>query len=172
MNSQKKFGVFILNNKRENVVAETEFFPSQELCPGIPISTPLTFPFQNNQVMMVLDKNNWWNPLGGHIEKNETWEEALIREALEEGGVDIADNLIFGYIKINRISGSNTYPSVTQIPMTQSVIIKYHYNWIKMETKDRRLFSIEEAIRVLSERGDNQQMLQIFSYMIKNKVNK
>ena len=118
---------------------------------------------------MVFDKNNWWNPLGGHIEENETWEQALIREAFEEGGVDISKNRIFGYIRVEKISGNcGVYPPITQIPMTRSVITKFHDNWTKMETSDRRFFSITEALTALSERGDNQQMLQIFSYLTKS----
>ncbi len=38
--------------------------------------------------MLTLDKNGWWNPLGGHIEKKEAWrevpEQSLIREFKEE----------------------------------------------------------------------------------------
>lgn len=50
---------------------------------------------------VVLTRNHrGWEMLGGHIETNETIEEALLRECLEEGGFTPETYRLFGYRRI------------------------------------------------------------------------
>lgn len=46
--------------------------------------------FNNDKVLLVLhSKLKKWLPLGGHIDPNETFDQAMIREAKEESNLDI-----------------------------------------------------------------------------------
>ncbi len=58
----------------------------------------------NEEDKVVLANNE---PLGGHLENNETIEEALKRECLEEGGMKLLKWKYFGYYKITQ---KNTAP--------------------------------------------------------------
>lgn len=162
------FSTYILIN--DNLVSKTLFYPSKKLPSMFPISTPFTFPFLDDKVCLAYDKMSWWNPLGGHIDHNETWKEALKREAKEEAGVTIINLLIVGYILVERIAGKSDlkYPSKTIIPITLSRILDYSSKWKRKETKRRKLFSIENAQRVFKKRKDNNQMLEIFKYVVIN----
>ncbi len=47
--------------------------------------------FHENLVLLILHKKlNMWLPVGGHIEKDETPDDAIIREAKEETNLDIS----------------------------------------------------------------------------------
>ncbi len=49
-----------------------------------------TFIFHEERVLLILHRKlNMWLPVGGHIEKDETPDDAIIREAKEETNVDI-----------------------------------------------------------------------------------
>ena len=53
---------------------------------------------ENNEVVII---NN--EPLGGHLENNETPVDTIKREALEEGGFEISKAKYFGFYKITQI---------------------------------------------------------------------
>lgn len=155
---------YILKSKPN--ISMAVFVPSLELANHLPISTPFTFPFKDKSVVLALDKMGWWNPAGGHMEKGETWEQTLVREAKEETGIQITDIKIAGYIKIEKLKGSNSkYPPVSIIPITTSKVVTYYDNWIPMETKQRKIFSIKQAKKMLGLRADNHQMLDVFNYI-------
>lgn len=170
MIKQNSFSTYIL--KKGKMKASTVFFPDENL-PNLPITTPFTFPFLNNKVCLSLDKMGWWNPLGGHIEPDETWEEALKREAWEEAGAEIKNIRVVGYVKIEHFPESEIgiYPKVSLLPITVSTINEYLEEWKSMETKERGLFLYDGAIELLGKRTDNNQMLEIFSYIINNNKN-
>lgn len=149
-----------------STISRAVFFPSIELANNTPVSTPFTFPFKEKNVVLALDKMNWWNPVGGHIERDETWKDTLVREAKEEAGIDIVDISVVGYIKIERLRGDNQkYPPISIIPITTSRVIKYQDKWTPMETKKRGLFKINHAKKMLRLRSDNGQMAEIFDYI-------
>lgn len=56
---------------------------------------------EKNRVVLM---NN--EPLGGHIEPNESIEEALKREVLEEGGMELSEWKPYGYYKIIQKEGA------------------------------------------------------------------
>lgn len=165
---KKQYSLYTLKNG--DVRAETLFFPSDKVPVGIPISTPLTFPFQDSKVYLCLDKTGWWNPLGGHINKGETWQEAVTREAREEAGVIINDIRTVGHIHVRH--STNTidpkHPPESIIPITVSKVVKYLSNWKKHETRERGIFTPKEAVELFKKRQDNNQMLEIFKYVINN----
>lgn len=58
----------------------------------------------NNEILLGYCNNNYQLP-GGHVEKNETYEECLIRELMEETGINLnskIDNLVLKIIYMNK----------------------------------------------------------------------
>jgi len=162
------FPTYIINGR--NFRARTDFVPGYQLPEKIPISTPLTFPiFQTDQFLLALDKNDWWNAVCGHQEKGESWIDTLVRETMEEVGAEIDRNTIkyFGSIMVKQIfsQGKQQYPSVTQIPVTTSQVIKIYPDWQPLETKVRKLTGREDALRLLAQREDNGLLRTIFQYV-------
>lgn len=159
-----KFSTYTLNTSISKV--EFVFIPSRSL-PDLPISTPFTFPKYGTKYMLSLDKMGWWNPLGGHIDSNESWEQALVREAYEEAGVTIKDITVFGYVLATTIekTAETKYPERCILPFTYSNIINIDSNWTPRETTCRSLLYVEEILEKLKLRDDSNQMYEIFSYL-------
>ncbi len=165
-----KFSKYLINNDERK--ASFQFVASDKLPSEIPISTPFTFPFIGTKVVLCLDKNNWWNPLGGHMEKGENYKDTIFRESMEEAGVLISKESIkvIGYIKnINtRNSPSSEYQAENIIPITTSSVVSVDSQWKPLETFERGLFSFKDALNLMSIRNDNHQMLEILEFIVKN----
>lgn len=160
---KKVFSEYILNNGDSKASA---IFCPDTVLPNIVVTTPFTFPLKDNSVYLCLDKMNWWNPLGGHIEKGESWKEALKRESIEEAGVEIKKIKLVGYILIKQLGKSKKYPPLSILPITTSLVKNYNDKWNKMETKKRGKFNFTEALELFKQRDDNNQMFEIFKYII------
>jgi len=148
------------------VVTEYTFVESDSLPEDIPVSTPFTFPFVGSDVVLELDKQDWWNPPGGKLEPGESWEQAVKRETREEVGVEIDQLAVIGYV-LAKSSGDLSqakFPAVTMLPFTISFVTKIDSGWTPRETKARKIFTQSEATKVLSVRPDAQQMQRIFEY--------
>lgn len=81
----------------ENVSWEfyiAEDFPPEELCSAV-----FCLALHDDKVVLTRTKRGW-EMLGGHLEPGETVEEALFREAHEEGGYTPEQYKFFGYRKI------------------------------------------------------------------------
>lgn len=154
-------------SKKSGIVTRFSFIPATELPKDLCITTPFTFAIDSvNNYMLTKDKNGWWNPLGGHVDKGETWITALERESLEEGGIEISNIEIFGYVLAETLEGSNDqYPRTSILPFTHSKIRKIDTSWKPLETFERRLFSRSGASEVFLKREDNRQMYHIFKYL-------
>ena len=168
----KKFSVYTIRKGKNK--ANAQFYPSSNLPKGTPITTPFTFPFlSKKKVVLAKDKMGWWNPVGGHIEEGESWQEALKRESLEEAGVKITDIIIFGYVLIKQTKQKIIrYPDISVLPFTWSKVDQYISNWTNMETRGRKTCSIEKARKLFKLRSDNNQMLEIFDYLVKCRASK
>lgn len=169
LSTKGNFVKYKLYNKRKKVVALTKFIPNfGKYETRLPTTAPLTFPFLNNRVMLTLDKNSWWNPLGGHVEKGESWEDTLVREAVEEAGVKIDKIVPIGFIKTKIISRNepNTYPVLSQMPIAISTVKAIKNKWKPRETLQRKLCSINKALDLLKTRADNEQIWQVFSFAL------
>lgn len=153
--------------KTKKFEVETQFTTDLGLIDTLPISTPFTFAIYKDMLVLAYDKNGWWNPLGGHIEKNETWKEALKREAQEEAGVVINDIKHIGNIVATHVGGTlpTKYPAVSILPITMAKVEEIH-NWLPRETSKRGLFDGLGAAFVLGQRTDNSQILEIFQQHI------
>ena len=88
---------YLEGNWSENISWEfylSDFLPQRELCTAV-------FVLLKHKGKIVLTKTHrGWEMPGGHIEKNETLEEALQREVIEETGAQINRFKLIGYRKI------------------------------------------------------------------------
>lgn len=167
-----KYSEYIIS--KNNWKSTFQFIEGDKLPPNIPISTPFTFPFIGEKIVLCFDKNNWWNPLGGHMENGETYQDAIIREADEEAGVCISRPTIriLGYIK-NLNTGApplSQYPPVNILPITASFVAKVKQNWKPLETHARGLFTPDSALGLMNKRSDNHQMLEILRYVVDDHI--
>lgn len=64
----------------------------------------------------------------------------------------------------------NKYPLKSILPITTSSVRKYIKNWTKSETQDRGKFDFIEALELFKLRDDNNQMFEIFEYIINKKT--
>ncbi|KKP65498.1 MAG: hypothetical protein UR61_C0020G0007 [candidate division WS6 bacterium GW2011_GWE1_34_7] len=154
-----------------DVLAQTIFVPEQNFDLKL-VSTPLVFPFLEEKVMLTLDKTGFWNPLGGHMKKGETIEKTLLRESLEEAGVEIGNIEYIGYIEFTtlefRSEKSKNYPKKSHLPIAIADIVNLLQNWTPLETQERKIMSTKDALQKLKIRTDNNQMFDIFMFILKN----
>ncbi|MFA7628106.1 MAG: NUDIX domain-containing protein [Candidatus Dojkabacteria bacterium] len=152
-----------LQNK-EHDIFYSRFHLSKKLPKDILITSAFTFPIKGNSILLILDKKDFWNPPGGHVEKNESIEECIKRETLEEGGVEIKDIKPLGYLEIEITKNkSHRYPQRTIMPITYSQITKVDETWKAIEAKERRFVTYDEGLKLFKERDDQKQMFLIFS---------
>lgn len=72
----------------------TSVLPPADLCSAV-----MCVAIRDNKVILARSERGW-GMLGGHIEGDETFEETLYREALEEGGFIIDSHTLFAVRKI------------------------------------------------------------------------
>ncbi len=96
-----------------------------------------------------------WEMLGGHIEKNETIEQTLFREALEEGGFKIDRYKLFGYRKITSKkptideSRGIQYPfPISYMPHYVAISDSEPQKCFGEECFDNKLFELDEIRRL------------------------
>ena len=117
---------YIKKDNKTGTEVEFKFIPSSVIPLDIPLSTPLTFAFAGQNVLLVKKRlNDWWDVVGGKIEKNESYIETIKREALEEGGVEIDNIILIGYVLATNIGAFNPkFAQRTVLPVTISFIKK------------------------------------------------
>lgn len=144
-----------------------QFVETKVLPNDIPITTPFTFSFIGDQVVLANDIKVGWNALGGKVEQGERWEDALKRESYEEAGIYISNIEVVGYIlaiKEGDLTNSK-FPAKSIMPVTISFVEKVEHNWTPMDTSSRGLFKFREAQELLSNRSDGTQMSEIFNFV-------
>jgi len=155
----------VYTKKETDSSIDFQFIESDELPADMPVSTPMNFVFIGSELVLVLDKNSWWGPVCGKIEHGENWEEALIRETEEEVGVEVSSFNLCGYVVCNNYSSDN-FPPKTVLPVCYSFFDKINFDWTPNETRDRGLFSQLQSKNKFKNRGDNNQILEIFSFIL------
>ncbi len=156
---------FIKENN--GVKTEFEFFLSGDggLDDNLPVSTPITFAFIGQNLILLEKDNDWWDVPGGKIESGETWKNALKREALEEAGILIDDIDVVGYIKAKN-SGESKFDKENILPVTISFVKEVKNTPLASEVVQRQALKRSEAKELLNKRGDNGQLSEVFDYVI------
>ena len=154
--------------EKDDVKTEYEFIKGRHLPENLPISASLTFAFIGQNLVIVQKENGWWDIIGGKVEGEETWTESLKREAGEEAGVLIDNIEVVGYVHVKN-SGNleNTkFAPENIMPVTTSFVKKVQHDWQKIETLKRDALQKDEVRKLFKERGDNNQLLDIFEYIL------
>ncbi|HSX35472.1 MAG TPA: NUDIX domain-containing protein [Patescibacteria group bacterium] len=79
--------------------SRVEFFTAT-VPPALPVSAVKVYVFRGNDLLLANIASRGWDLPGGHIEANETPEQALTRELKEETGASIESSKLIGYLKI------------------------------------------------------------------------
>ncbi len=154
--------------ENNGVKTEYSFFEASSLPERVPISTPITFAFIGQNLVIVKKRNGWWDVVGGKIEEGETWEDALKREAYEEAGIFIDHIEIVGYVLVkNSGNESNfTFPKENIIPVTFSFVKEVDYKWEPRETLERDALQKDEVRKLFKLRLDNDQLHDIYNIVL------
>jgi 8-oxo-dGTP pyrophosphatase MutT (NUDIX family) len=137
---------------------------------GMPISAVLGFVFVGDSLVVIKNKNLQWDIVGGKIENNENWVEALERETYEEAGVFINVQTIemVGYFKCENSDDviSDVYPKLSAMPVCICYASGVDFKWTKRETFERAMLSIDKVRERFQEtRADNGQLLAVLNYV-------
>lgn len=71
--------------------------PTVETDPSILLGGVHSFCFYNDKLVIVRNRDSEWTPPGGSLEKDETYEEASIREVKEESNMKVIHQECIGY---------------------------------------------------------------------------
>jgi len=76
---------------------------------------------EEGEILIVNTVGNWQLP-GGKPEENESWEETLIREAIEEADVEIEDIMPVGYQYVSEIKDGQNGETFTQLRFLAKIL--------------------------------------------------
>ncbi len=160
----------------KNVKYSSLFKESGSVPYGLHITAVLSVPILNNKVFLVRQsKNGWWDIPGGHIEKDESWRDAVNRELKEEAGITVDHHQIIGYFEVLStqvdMDVKQVYPSPSIILVTLSFVQKYIPDWKKpKDILSREVVSFKELDQYVGKREDNNQLSNILLFA-RNRLN-
>jgi len=145
--------------------SRVEFFPAT-LPPDLPVSAVKAYVFRDSNLLLANIASRGWDLPGGHIEANETPEEALVRELREETGASAESFKLIGYLKITNEQENEhnkKYPK-------ESCILVYKGYGAKIDTKhgfeleasESRFIPLEELPHV--HHDWNEAKAQVVAY--------
>jgi len=136
------------------------------------------FIFDNDKVLLIHHKKlNMWLPPGGHIDKDETPDEALLREIKEELGIDVEilnKNELQVEGKIKKQLATPIYANVHDVGNHDHCCLFYlcqlknnTINVNKNELNDFKWFSIEDLTKDIISSAVRNQALKAFEILEK-----
>ena len=77
---------------------------------NLPVTAVKCYLIKDNNILLVKDNKRGWDVPGGHVEKDESPENALIREMEEEAGCRIRNIILIGYLHCHQLKKNLKYP--------------------------------------------------------------
>ena len=126
-----------------------EFYRDTQIPKRDLITSVFVFAFLGDQILFTKHRDRGWDIPGGHIERNETPEDALKREVYEETCAKLKNIRAFGYFKIVL---SEFNPAILNYPFPESYLLLYigHVDSLdpfvaEYETQARKFFPPAET---------------------------
>ena len=150
----------------ENNSTEVMFHPANTL-PNNPdnITSVMGAVFNDGNLLLTKPIRGWGLP-GGHIEDNESPEECLRRECIEEAGVEIGNLKLIGYWKtkkLKKLESNKIYPDEGFQLLYIANAIKVN-DFVPMHEVSERMFIPAEEVRNIHHNYDNFE--EILKYVI------
>ena len=149
----------------DNNSTEVMFHPANTL-PNNPdnITSVMGAVFNDGNLLLTKPIRGWGLP-GGHIEDNESPEECLRRECIEEAGVEIGNLKLIGYWKtkkLKKLESNKIYPDEGFQLLYIADAIKVN-DFVPMHEVSERMFIPTEEVRNIHHNYDNFE--EILNYI-------
>lgn len=122
----------------------------------------------SNKKLLLVDIPRGWDIPTGHVDENESPEQALIREVMEEAEIIVKSAIVLGYLKSLKIkenSRNSMYPKLSAILIYGSRNFRITYPFKgKFESRGRKFFSFNEVENI--HKYWSPMMKAIFTYAL------
>jgi 8-oxo-dGTP diphosphatase len=126
--------------------SRVEFIPTNTFDVDLPVTTVKVYAIEDGQLLLTKVGRGWDLP-GGHIEKGETPEDALVREIQEEAGGKIGTIKLIGYLKITNVKENDLnrrYPKVSCTLVYAGSGLDLGDGPLEFEATERKLVPFDE----------------------------
>ena len=134
-------------------VNENTVFPKKES-----LSAVFLIALDGSKILAIKNERGWDIP-GGHIERGETHEEALIREVQEEAGASFSNAKLFAFIESD---DQNEYKDKIMLLYTTSDFELGGFTKSE-DVLDREVIEIEEFNKRYKENKENSDLSEVIS---------
>ena len=152
-----EFMKFNVNYWGENNSTEVQFHISQSLPDNTDnITAVMGVVFNNGNLLLTKPIRGWGLP-GGHIEDNESPEECLMRECIEEADVEISNLKLIGYWKtkkLKKLESNKKYPDEGYQLLYIADAIKVN-DFVPMHEVSERMLIPTHEVRNIHHNYDN-----------------
>jgi len=151
----------------EDTQNRLEFIPGKMPPASVKITAVKAFLISNKKLLLV-DISRGWDIPTGHINENESPEQALIREVMEEAEIIVRSSIVLGYLKSLKIkenSRNHIYPKLSAILVYGSRDFRVTYPFKgKFESRGRKFFPFNEVEN--AHKYWSSMMKAIFAYAL------
>ena len=130
---------YVIDNQRPNSVdtgtwgkrISWKLYPTDQLPPIELITAAFCVAITDKQKILLARSERGWGLIGGHIEDGETVEQALVREALEEGGFTPSTPVLFAVREVTASQPVQHQDPTKQYPFPISYLVYYYSTTIQ-----------------------------------------
>lgn len=156
-------------------VVELSWIPKANFIPTINITSAHALCFHEQQLLLVNIDHRGWDILGGHLETNETPQDCVIREVMEEGAVS-GDLILLGAIEVNHSHNPNwstasPYPKIGYQLFYRMDVTEIHSFCAIHESLERQWVEPKNVARVHNDWHDIYQAILDYASDIKTVSN-
>lgn len=145
--------------------SRVEFFPVTA-SPRLPITAVKIYAFRDGKLLLTNIANRGWDLPGGHIEPDETPDQAVVRELQEEAGAQAESFELIGYLKITNEKENEhnkKYPKISCILVYKAYNTTVNTSHdFQLEASECRFVPIDQLPQV--HHGWNEAKAQVIDY--------